>query len=1252
MNIKKFGAVLGSILLVLYVLFLIVPFFLTGLVNSYNDEISKAVEEASGFKLKIDKVRVLTTPKLTAGIGVGELVVAQPDGEEFIAITNAEAKLSLIPLIFKRVEADVVKMENFYAALKVQPDGSLSIEKYLPEANDEEEAVTLTGLPFGFKLSNRLPDVRVKNYDVSLIDIKTGSEYSIEGSDFKITDFVLNKKLKFSTNGLVKLGDTSPFNYDINIYNKIMPDLNLNDLVFGQNPFGAETSNSPEVTPIALNVIDILEGIRKNQLGADFVVDVKTSKDLDNIVIDGLVDVENIALAVNGKLLPKGHVKLDFNHKKLITDAALYTADDEKTTVIGEINGKSKKINIAVKSNAHINNIFNIIKSVASSFNYNDLQTLSATGAIDADFNIKSDMKKLTSDGYFNIPSATIKYALYNVLIDKINADVDFAGDELKVKNIGFSILNQPLKIYGTVKSDTTTDLHLIADKLLLKGLLVASGQVGLLKENDVKSGTISADASVKGKLKEIKPHLNVIIDNVNVLNKPSSTSVKLAGTNVDLSSDGKNYKGIVDVNSVKIINPMAAVSLPKAKISLDSKDVNIDDTYLLLDNSRFDITGKISDYTSKNIALNLKAQGNLVAKDVLSMVPAEMRSMLSAKGTMPLLVTINGNDKKQVADIQLLATPSGYFKVVDVAALSGKNTLIRSNISVADNSLKFTDSGVYVTGASKLPASLDNLSPVILLKGGIQNLTNPQFNNLNISTKSAQTISIPGFKNSKAVANANITLNGSLVTPVMSGNLDIPEVSLPAMKTDLKNVAVNLNGKLINISLPSISVANSLMSAKASVSSNFANGVLVKSVDFKGNLIDADTLAAAFASNSAPASSTSAGTGTADLGVVVQNGKGSVAKFKSGNIVATDLTADFGLKNNVFYLKNLKGNAFSGKINGDINVNVLSGKTSVKMSGSGMKAVDAIEGAAAIHNALSGTLGFNADLKLNAFASPYNALMKSITGDITFSVKDGHYANIGRLDNLLLAKNLAANVILKAALVPIRSMPVVQNSSEFKNIDGSLSLNNGVANLKSVKSSGPSMAYYVKGKYNLISGYTNVVILGRLGSDLVVALGPLGQLSASKLTSYIPKFGAQTAAVLNSLTSNPSAESISQIPALTGGNNNTKDFKVVFDGNVTSASSIKSFKWLTTCDTSGITGGTLKEQFKSSTEALKTSGKTSVQDVKKSVEDVKESAKTTAEDIKNQVQKTKDSIKELKNLKNMFKSPVQTQTPAPEPAP
>lgn len=1257
---KKSGIIAGSIILGIYALFLILPLFLGGIANSCGHYLTKMIEDSTGFKVKFENVKIVTTPKLTVGAKIGHLSAALPNGDEFLAVNNAQGKISLLPLLIKKVEIDMIGADDISANLKVRNDGKFLIEEYIPQQNENEEtgetAAPVTGLPMGLKLSNHLPDIHVKNYKILFNDMPTNKNYYIEGEKLNVSDFIINKKIKVSTNGKAVLDDRTPFNYDIKVFNKIMPEITLNDLVFA--PKTAEPEE--EQTPIALNIIDIFKTIYKNQLTANIKTDIKTDGTLNDINIHGLINIDKLSLAVDGKPLPDGHVMINMKGKSIDIDSAVYTAISEETSVKGYIKtGKKPHINLTCKSNAKINNIFNVLDSIAKSVNYKDLDTLSAKGTIDADFTIKADMKKVESSGYFKIPEASIKYGLYNVLLDKIAANIDFSNNMVNIKKLGFTILNQPLNVYGTVKQDTTADLHLTADKLAVKGLITAAGQVGLLKENDIKSGVISMDAAITGKLKAAKPVVNVNADNINILNKPSKTSVKVSDAKVNLSSDGKQYKGIIDVNAINIINPAASIAVPKAKVTLDEKDVNIADTYLTLDNSRIDISGKISDYTSKKIAVDLSAKGALVASDLRSMIPADLRKDITASGKLPLYVKITGNDKTQNITVQILATPDNYLNMTNVDQLQGKSTLISSNIKLSNDTLKLYDTGVFaVSGLPSLPATALS-GNIISVTGSVDKISTKQIlNGLTIKTPSQIGFSIPGFKNSKINASANISLNGSALSPTIGGNINIPAISIPTIKTDVKNVTVDLGSKAITVNTPSINIDNSVMNAKTVISPNFTKGVIINNVDFHAVMLDTDTLIKAMAGMPAQTSSSTSASGSAasskgqpNLGVIIQSGKGTINKFKSGGIIATDLSSNLSLANNTFYLKGIQGNAFGGKVNGDVSVNLINGITNVDFHGTSLNAEKAIEGAAGLNNALSGNLGFNAKVSLNGYAPSETEMMKSLKGNVDFNIKEGTFGNIGRLENLLVAQNLMSNGVIAAAMTPITNMPVVKNTANFQSITGDMTFANGWADIKSIKTSGPSMSSFVYGKYNLINATANVTILGRLGADVVAALGPVGELSVSKLTSYIPKFGNLTGNLINALTTNPKGERISEIPVLSNGSTEYSDFKVSFNGGVESKSSVKSFKWLSVCDTSEIEGGSLKEQLKQSTDALKQLQNQRKEDIQKNVEDAKNAAKQTAEDLKNQVQNTKDSINELKNL---FKKPSPSapapaaETPAP----
>ena len=246
--------------------------------------------------------------------------------------------------------------------------------------------------------------------------------------------------------------------------------------------------------------------------------------------------------------------------------------------------------------------------------------------------------------------------------------------------------------------------------------------------------------------------------------------------------------------------------------------------------------------------------------------------------------------------------------------------------------------------------------------------------------------------------------------------------------------------------------------------------------------------------------------------------------------------------------------------------------------------------------------------------------------GNLNFEIKNGAFGTIGRFENFLKADNIVNSALLKSTVSTISNAVGIADTATFNSLSGKLTFANGWAELNPVKSSGPLLAYYVKGKYNLLNGNAILVILGRLDGSIVAKMGPIGQLSATKLLSYIPKFGASTASFVDTLTANPKNEAVSQIPNLTNGSTTYKDFKVLHSGIAGKASSIKSFKWLTEVDTSAIETKTVKETIKDIKTSVGEDVTNTVQSVTDAITTSKEQWNTTKDQLKN-------SAEELKNL-------------------
>ena len=332
---------------------------------------------------------------------------------------------------------------------------------------------------------------------------------------------------------------------------------------------------------------------------------------------------------------------------------------------------------------------------------------------------------------------------------------------------------------------------------------------------------------------------------------------------------------------------------------------------------------------------------------------------------------------------------------------------------------------------------------------------------------------------------------------------------------------------------------------------------------------------------------------------------------FKSLNIYALAI-ANTVCYLVVFYLNNLKGTAFDGKINGNIIYNMSNLNTTIDFHGAGLNAEKAVRGAVGISNTLTGTLGF--DTKLTLKAVDYEDMMRSMRGKLSFKVTDGSFGNIGRLENFFGASNIVGNALLKTTVATISNLSAVKNTAKYDYIVGEMSFSNGWANIDYIKSTGQTLAYFVYGKLHLVNMSTNLTILGRLDQSVVSLLGPVGELSADKLLSAIPKFGTLTASIANALTTNPRGERISDIPALSNGSDLYKDFKVIFNGGLESANSMKSFKWLTEVDTSALEP---QQNMVETIKSLKGTVGNDVQNVIDSVKSQKDALKNTANELK-----------------------------------
>jgi len=789
-KLKKALYVVSVTVGVLYVIFLASPLVVTPILRNYHSQIVETVKTSTGFEADIEKLSFTTSWNLKAGIKAEKLALSIPSQDKpFFSAENIGGNLSLMPLLFRKIQLGCLYANEINANIDVKKDGSLLAFDYLPQSSEPAEPFVL---PLGLTLSNRLPDVKINKYNLTVTDLYTGKTYYTEGEDLKVTDFILDKKIKIKANGKVVLDGKTVSNYDINVYNRIMPDLQLQKLVFSEDVITEDDNPELKAKSPALNfnVVDFLNAIVKNQFCGDLTADIKTSGSLKSPVINGKLNVDALSVAVDGKKLPESYIDLQFKNSKTTIDSILFSSfdDDEKTQIIGSVtSGKKPSIDLTLRSNAQFNNLIKLVNSIAKSFSISDFETLSATGGIDADFNINSDLKKVYSNGYLKILPSKISYGLYNIVIDNIMADVEL-DNGINIKKSGFSILSHPLTLTGTIKQDASTALTLNADKLSVKGLLAALGQVNLLKDNDISGGVLSLKALINGKLSSLEPELVSSVENLKIYNKPSAINLDLAKLQLNANYDGKILAGSLKIMDLLAQSGSSVIKVPDTNILLDSKDVNVKKAYVLLNNSRIDITGGIKDYVSDKMTINLSAKGRLQSSDIVSFLPDEFVSLIAYQGSLPLSVNVTGNSKIQNISFNLDADKDNYVSLIDIDKLNNKNAKIKSNIEIIGDSLTLSNTGLY-----------EGHNIIAKVSGGITKLYSTPKLNIDVVVPNQVSFPIWGVPSSNISVLGSVNAGGKLDNPTLKGKVMMSDISMKDMDFAITDLTADLAGEILN---------------------------------------------------------------------------------------------------------------------------------------------------------------------------------------------------------------------------------------------------------------------------------------------------------------------------------------------------------------------------------------------------------------------------------------------------------------------
>lgn len=1158
---------LGLILAGLYLAFL---FYLPKAVdlNEYKPLIQEIAKEQANIDVNFENPQIVTTPSLQAGFKTGEISIKLPDGSVLFSADSLQGRISLPSLILLTVKVSCAEVISPRINLDIENGEQFKVVRLVEDilnkqknAPPKEEVQPLPFDPSIIKI--KVPNAKITDYKAVINDLKSGHSLTLTGE--KLTAGYNNgKTARIKTYARLLSDDKTNITANVNISSFIPPAKPADP---DDDP--AEKIELPFVNPVLIyrdydlkSNIDTKLKIRQNENGL--------------ITLKGYFNIDNTTMNLSGLQLPESYIKSKFYGTCADLDTNIFLAKNQNINLKGKIGyGKKPFADISlITERIFFNDMIILSKALLDTLHIkNDLASLKGNGYWAANTQIKTDLKKIQSKGCIIARNGSISNGITKLVFDKINANLIFQDNMLKVVDTHTYINGNVLKAEGQIDSDSTADLKIHSEKLPLPGLFLAFAPSDLKKSFILSSGNLSLDGRLQGELKKSLITASVTLKDFVISDKNNSMIIGNEKLIAGIVSDLATLDGNIINKNLSLTLPLTGsiIRNPKLEIKLDENDINVKPFELLVNsNSKINLLGSISSYSSSPL-IDLKADGHLNSVDLRRFAGRDAEPFIDAQGNIPVKVKITGNDKKQSIIAQLKSDAQNYITPVHIQSMQGKQSILQAKIDYKGDRVHIRNTGFY-TGTSlfgdDLALNTQNAKEVFKVSGTIVNLNTaePFINLIRISIPEEINAKLTAFTNSNLKANGRLLIFGKLASPLMRGSFKVKDLRIPGIFLTMDEADVNLSGKNIVLAVRRLLLNGSDINITARTDINPHPQFTLSRLDVRSRFIDLDRLMKvpdALAKYTAPPLPSSK-TQTADIPVVIRNGLINMRRIKTGEIIATNTTGRISMSNNNFFLNNLRTTAFDGIIRGDITANLITTALQIRTRGTGLNVEKALLALANMKDTLSGDLAFRTDITLSG--STMEEQMKSLKGTVTFAMTDGQLGPFGKLENMILAENIRESQFFQTALGGVINNLATVDTSHFSLMNGQILFDNGIAHINPITTIGNVMCLHISGDFNLLENTTDMKVRAKLGSVIANMLGPIAQLNPINLVQATPGLNVVMAQAFSlfceQLTPEESA-AIPNLPTKLDDNMATK-FQIVLRGDVAKPMSlIKSFKWL-----------------------------------------------------------------------------------------
>ena len=1153
-----------SILGLSYLAFLIIPNFIN--LDKYKPAIQKMVLDNSKLNLDYSKLKLYSTPLLSLGIKIENTKITYIDSSELFYSPKIKTGIALPSLLTLTIKTAKTEIDNPAITLDIINDKEYKITKLieniinqnLNKTKNETEPLNPFSQWIVDNLKIKIPSININNYNVIVNDIKNSNNLKLNGENLTLGYNSKTNNIKIKT--ISKLLSNNKEN--------ILADIDIN-ASFLPNQKTKKEDKKEEIKIPFINIVKIYQ-IYDLKTSINSKLKIKQTKK-DGLLIWGHFNVDDFTIKLGNAHLPKSYLHSNFNKKEIKYDTNINFSQNENINFNGIFKkGKKSYLETTINSTEiHIENILNLLKGALDSFNITILDSINAKGILTANAFIKTDFKKLNSNGSITIKNGVFEETISKLKINNIIINLILDNNALDIVNTKATVNNSNLVVSGGIDNNSNSDIKLDFDELNLVSLYETFAPKELKNSYEITSANLSAHINIKGKLENLNAELKTKLKNLKLNDIKKTMFLTNNEAQFNLLSNSKETKG-------NLLNKGLLFSIPnmKTKLSINSTSINIDNKNITLipfdliynDLSKININGSIDNYLEKP-SVNIFLDGKIATQNLTQTLGKEISYYLNSKGSIPLKVSIKGDDKKQNILAQIYADKNNHITFIDFNSLLNNPSIIQTNIAIENNKIKIKNSGLFKVSSSfsnNLEQNTKNSEKIADFSAFINK---DQIDNLTLEIIKEQNAKISIFKNSSLNMKGKLNIDGYLNNLGYGGNLKIKNISIPELLSKAELIDLNLSNKTASINIQKANINSSLLDLSFKTNLASLPIINISNFDLKSNLINVDKLMAILDNllKYTPTQSSASKNSTTQANIPVYlTGKLDIAKLISGTITIENIKSDLLIKNNNLYLNNLTCSAFKGDIKGNITLNMITQLIKAKLSGENLDSNKLLIDCANLKNTISGLLNFNTDISLSG--ATYLEQVKSLKGNLDFEIKNGTYGPFAKLENFFLAENIIKNSLLKNTvstfLTPLKAI----DTTHFKKLNGKLSFNNGSAKLNPITSQGDMLCLLINGNLNLINNNINSTVYSVLNYDLTDKIGIFAQTNPKYLINNSENINFTYISLYTLFSQVINETTFNKIPTFTTDYDKDKitKFQITLNGNLQKpVNLVKSFKWL-----------------------------------------------------------------------------------------